>query len=237
MKRHWPALILALLAILVFRRVSSFGSVRQEGAQLATQLESLATANATAIPAQSTVGQPSAADLEQLHQRAARVYRLRGDVTMAQEELDKLAPTVTNLAARLQARTNQLEKQPEPEFPPGYLPRNELANRGNATPESAVETFLWAFTQGDFGTLKSLVVELENEPEQDPVGNQRRNQEIKSMFARFPGYRIVTREQFAPDKVKFAIETAPGSSTFDFILVLQNGFWKVLKAGPFFGTQ
>jgi hypothetical protein len=221
MKRHWPVIIFLVLGFVAARQHASLNSIRFEQASLTTELATLAHADPVHDTSAGFPPEISDAELESLRQSARRVYRLRGDVTMAQQQLDKLAPIVTNLTARLQARTNQIAKVTAPDFPPGYISRNELADRGNATPEAALETVWWALSHGNSQRLMELTAEMIGQTIPDDTKSA--DKEL-AMFRGFPGYRIV-RKQNTGDKVLLGIETVPGARVVDFGLIHTNDQW------------
>lgn len=221
MKHHWPVIILLVLGFAATRQQASLKKAQNARRSLNTELASLNRLDQAQDTTIDTQAEINGDEWEQLRQRARRVYQLRGDVTMAQQQLDKLTPVVANLTARLEARTNQLSQAATPEFPPGYIPRNELADRGNATPEAALETVWWALSHGNGQRLMELVFEMIGQKVPDIGSNPDQG---LSMFRGFPGYRIVRRKS-AGDKVSLGMETAPGARVVDFELVRTNGQW------------
>lgn len=224
MKRHWPAIILVLLAVVTTRRASSLNTHRDEHRQLSEELASIqATADQTGPPETKATALDSAG-LQSLRDGAFRVHQLRGEVTLAQQRFGNLAPLVTNLAAKLNARTNQVETGPSPEFPPGYFPRHALADRGTATPEAALETFWWAMSHGNLPKLFAVSAEAAGQPVPE---NPNREDDFTQLFRNFPGYQVVKRENGAAGQLVIGLRTAPGARVVDMILVPTNGQWLV----------
>jgi hypothetical protein len=224
MKRHWPLLMLLALGIAFVSRQSSLREHQAKRERLTGLLTSLASPPPLAISADQSPITTEVVDMQALRTNAFRVHQLRSEVTLARQRLDNLAPAVTDLAAKSHARTNQLEAKVVPEFPPGYRPRHELADRGNATPEAALETIWWAFTQGRAGRLNSLVLELAGRPSppEDVVAT-----DMREMFQRFPGFRIASQEVVEGNRLKVGIETGPGAKPHHFMLVATNNQWLV----------
>jgi hypothetical protein len=225
MKRHWPILIVVMLAVMAVKRQLSSDAARSEGEQLTTQLVSLNTSRSGSDVATNTTLQMEAVDLKALRDDAFRIHQLRGEVTLAQQRVGNLTPLVTNLAAKLHARTNQVENLLAPEFPPGYLPRHELADRGNATPEAALETFWWAMSRGNLPRLFAVAAEMAGQPvPENPSGE---GDGFTHMFRSFPGYQLVKRENSAAGRLIIGLRTAPEARVVDMILTHTNGQWLV----------
>jgi len=225
MKLYWPLLIVVILAMVSIRRGSSLAAHRDENLKLAGQLATVDVPLAAPDSINGAVPVVDKTELQSLGDEASRVHRLRGEVTLAQQRFDNLAPTIAKLAAKLRARTNQTEREPAPEFPPGYIPRHELADRGNATPDAALETFWWALSHGNGPRLFSVTAEMAGQtiPEDATGGND----SFMYMFRSFPGYRISTRGNAGSNQVVLRLETAPGAKVVDMVLIATNGQWLV----------
>ena len=224
MKHHWPILIVLVLAVMAVKRQASLGAGRSEHEQLTTQLASLNATNNISNVAAKTAPDMGAAELAALREQAFRIHQLRGEVTLVQQRFGNLAPLVTNLMAKLNARTNQVETGPAPEFPPGYFPRHELADRGTATPEAALETFWWAMSHGNLPKLFAVSAEMVGQPIPE---NPNREDDFTQLFRNFPGYQVVKRENGAAGRLVMGLQTAPGARVVDIILVPTNGQWLV----------
>lgn len=225
MNRHWPVLIVLVLAVVAVERQASSGAGRSEHRQLTARLASLGAGGGVSDVATNPAPQLGTADLQALRERAFRVHQLRGEVTLAQQRFDNLAPLVTNLANKLHARTNAVENEPTPEFPEGYLPRHKLADRGTATPEAALETFWWAMSRGNLPKLFAVSAETAGQPV--PENPNREDDGFTYMFRTFPGYQVVKQENGAAGQLVMGLRTAPGARVVDMILVLTNGQWLV----------
>lgn len=224
MRRHWPLLVVLLLLGFSWRQSRELNARRVDLGSLRNELAGFASTNSTAAPAPILEALPAPGELANLRASGARVHQLRGEVTLAQQRQDNLTGMVARLAAQLAARTNQSSQTKPPDFPPGYRPLHELGDRGNATPEAAVETFWWAFTQGKMAKLQGLVLESDGQPTppEDQVAD-----DMKSLFSRFPGFRIVSQETGAGGHVRVGIETGPGGKVFHLLLVPSDNRWFV----------
>ena len=225
MKRHWPILIIVVLAVMAVKRQASVSADQSDYQQLTARLASLNTSGDVSGVATNPVPQMEAVDLQALRDDAFRVHHLRGEVTLARQRFENLAPLVTNLAAKLYARTNVVDKEPTPEFPPGYLPRHELTDRGTATPEAALETFWWAMSRGNLPRLFAVAAETAGQPVPENPGGE--GDGFTHMFRSFPGYQVVKRDNGAAGRLVIGLQTAPGARVVDMILVPTNGQWLV----------
>lgn len=225
MKRHWPMLIVATLAVMAVKRQTSVDAGHSDYQELTTRLASLNMGHSVPDVATKPAPQMEAVDLQALRDDAFRIHQLRGEVTLAQQRVGNLTPLVTNLAAKLHARTNEVENLPAPEFPPGYFPRHELADRGTATPEAALETFWWAMSTGNLPKLYAVAAESAGQPA--PENPDQQDDSFEQRFRSFPGYQIVKRENSATGQLVIGLKTAPEARVVDMILIHTNGQWLV----------
>lgn len=225
MKRHWPMLIVVMLAVMAVKRQASVGAGQKDHQQLTARLASLNSSGGVSDVATNTTPQMEAVELQALRDDAFRIHQLRGEVTLAQQRVGNLAPLVTNLATKLHARTNQVEPAPAPDFPPGYFPRHELADRGTATPEAALETFWWAMSTGNLPKLYAVAAESAGQPA--PENPDQQDDSFEQRFRSFPGYQIVKRETSAAGQLVIGLRTAPEARVVDIILIHTNGQWLV----------
>ena len=224
MNRHWPLLIFLLLGAVSVRQASSTGAHRDQHRQLRRELESFTIRPDQTAPGGRAEMALTPRELQALRDDAFRVHQLRGEVTLAQQRVGNLAPLVTNLVAKLNARTHQAATGPAPAFPPGYFPRHELADRGTATPEAALETFWWAMSHGNLPKLFAVSAEMVGQPSPE---NPNREDDFTQLFRNFPGYQVVKRENGAAGRLVMGLQTAPGARVVDIILVPTNGQWLV----------
>lgn len=226
MKRHWPLLVISLLVVMIVRQTTALEARRAESNELVARLASMNTTLAkTAPPSRST--DLSTTELANLQQRAEGVHKLRGDVTMARQELEKLQSVVAKLAENHQTRSNQLAFAQAPVFPEGYRQSSALRNVGQASPEATLETFFHATISGDVELASPCLDELAGQKNLDVEARERTTDQMKQMFARFPGYQLVTREQLSPTKTRLGIRTSPEAKTILIILDLADRQWVI----------
>jgi len=226
MRRHWPLLVVVFIAVVITRQSSTLHARRAESVELVARLDSL-NAALTETAAQSRSTELSTTESTDLQQRAERVYQLRGDVTMARKEHEQITAVVEKLVKQNEARSNQLALAQAPEFPAGYQQGSALRNVGQASPEATVETFFRANIAGDIDLAIPCFDELAGQKNLDTDAKQRTTDQMKQMFARFPGYQLITREQLSPTKARLGIRTAPEAKTIHIVLNLTDRQWVI----------
>jgi len=98
-----------------------------------------------------------AGELDNLRRDKAELLRLRGEVTRLREQ----AATVARPPATATQRVRRERTAPPSPLAgqPGYVPAEQFANAGLATPEAALQTFFWALENPVGGRLlKTLVL-------------------------------------------------------------------------------
>ncbi len=189
----------ALLLALQQRR--ELAALRAAPARGAVALPSAASASPLDAPFQNR-GPSEAEHLELL--------RLRGQIKPLAERVAGVA-VLSNQNVRLQARLAAAKAAPA--FPPeGYIRRADAQNRGTATPESVIETFIWAAGNRDTNALLSCLVAPMRESMARQLAEQGADEFFKNQL-RIPGFRIVDRKDDGPDEVTLMVEFGPGLST------------------------
>ncbi|HAV65424.1 MAG TPA: hypothetical protein DCY13_23990 [Verrucomicrobiales bacterium] len=212
------------MGLATLRQASSVSELRATETELYAQLVAYRPVSQSSDSLQE-LPKLSAEDFDELRTRAAPVHRLRGETTLAQQRHDNLQAMVRQLIDKWEARTKPAEQKAPPEFPPGYRPRHELADRGTATPDAALETFWWAMSRGNLPKLFATSVEMAGQPvPENPNGE---GDGFTHMFRSFPGYQIAKRENGKAGTLLLGLQTAPGARVVDMILVPTNGQWLV----------
>jgi hypothetical protein len=186
---------------------------------LHTQVEKLeatkasARANPPAVPAQPASGD-GLSEPDKLE-----LLRLRAEVTRLRARQQELAPLrAENQALREQVR----QKSP----PPGYRRMQDVQFAGQATPEAALQSFIWAMGKGDTNALCQVLTEeaaedLMNDP------HQRRQRELFAAARIIPGYRLVEAQPRSTTEIALKVELLPGEATQEIIVRLQDGRWRM----------
>lgn len=232
MKLHWPIFVVVLLVLVAIRQTSRIHAIGIDQSELEGRLETLNTELAEIDRPLLPELVLSDADKEELRQRAERVHQLRGDVTMAHKEHERIKVAVEKLSKLYGARSNQLAFAQAPVFPNGYKPNgykpgSALHNVGQTSPEATVETFFHANIAGDIDLAIPCLNELAEQKNLDDAAKQRTTDQMKQMFSRFPGYQLIAREQLTPAKARLGIRTSPESKTIHIVLDLTDRIWVI----------
>jgi len=147
------------------------------------------------------------------------LLRLRAEVTRLRTRQQELAPLrAENQALREQVR----QKSP----PPGYLRMQDVQFAGQATPEAALQSFVWAMGRSDTNALcQVLTEEAAEDLMNDPL--QRRQRELFAAARFIPGYRLVEAQPRSTTEIALKVELLPGEGTQELIVLLQEGRWRM----------
>lgn len=158
---------------------------------------------------------------------AARVelMRLRSQVTELRERLRE-RDKVSNELRKLEAQVDAAGRYANGRFPAGFRRRQDARAVGAATPEAALETFLWAMEHRDTNAfLESIDPRLRNQfAEQLATGGG------DQFFAEgrvLPGFLIVGRTNVEPDMVELRVEAGVGGS-LPLKLRRVDGAWRLV---------
>jgi len=137
------------------------------------------------------------------------LLKLRGQVRPL---LDQLAErkSDTNRHSRLLDQISAIQKIKAPRGP-GYIPRSEARNLGNASPEASMETLLWAIQHRDTNVLFGVL----GSPMREGMAQQLADQGAEKFFKEaFPlsSLRIVGSRPVDADTALLIFETLPGES-------------------------
>lgn len=208
----------ALLGLVLQKRQAS--KLRQErvelGQELAARLHPASTAilpPETAVSAQATPLTP---------EEKLELMQLRNQVSTLRERQRELA-RVKEENARLRGELAGLTNNPGG-LPPGYVRGKDMEYAGTATPEAAVQSFLWCIENRDTNRLVNLMIpemrsQLVHELEQR--GTEAFLGDLSRVFSQF---RIISRAQTTPKSAEVLLEIAPGrTQTMKTLLI--DGAW------------
>ncbi len=152
------------------------------------------------------------------------LMELRNRVSEMRER-QRMIAVLSNQVAALRAQVAGLQNYAGGEVPPGYVRRLDAQNRGLASPEAALETFLWSITQRDPDSLSAVLT-----PERVEDLRRRMAEDAEAVFTdllTIPGFRIVGRVERGPDEVELRVETAPGVEQGGILARRVDGEWKL----------
>lgn len=227
-------LVVLAVATLLLMQQQTLSGLRTREFALQTAIQSerpAAPASAEpASPATPTTNNSTEAltDAERME-----LLRLRGEVTALNQRLGELS-SVEQRHEALKAQLDQARANPgsmEAVVPAGYILRTKARNVGRATPEAALETFLWACEHRDQKTLLNTI--STEKPEllrvlQDPA----KLQEMWEEFSKVPGLQPVGKTTQPDGSVAMQVAVLPGNtndlmSSEPVVARLINGQWKL----------
>jgi len=88
--------------------------------------------------------------------------------------------------------------------PPGFVGRNQLFDAGLATPEAALQTTIWAWSQGNFDRMLQCMTSDGGKDFKQEL--EKNHDEMAKLGAALPGYRIVETNAPSADEVIFKVE-------------------------------
>lgn len=141
---------------------------------------------------------------------AARVelMALRAKVTELQQRQRELAG-VSNENLRLRSSLAGVSNLVARGLPAGFTRLDDARNRGQATPEAALETFLWSTKSRDSNVFLALMPPPAREFMARQIGEQGADAFFREQ-GKAPGFRIVGRAENGTDDVELKVEVAPG---------------------------
>ncbi len=170
-------------------------------------------ANGGAGEAGSTPGSaaiPVVGDALPAAESRVELMALRAKVTELRERQKQLAGA-TGENARLRTRLATVKESVERGLPPDYIKRDQARNRGQTTPEFALETMLWAMQTGDTNAFLAVIPERARAA----VAPQLAAEGVVPFSKRngmLPGFRVVRRRELGPEDAELEVEWAPGAA-------------------------
>ena len=162
------------------------------------------------------------------------LLRLRGEVSrLRAQPLDtaKLRAENEQLAAEIKSGKFAPKRLADMD---GFVPREQWASAGLATPEAAVQSYFAAMALGDVDLfLRCLITEvaepMRREVERDPTGFRTAFQKSGRPFGAATGVRIAGRRHLSDDTVQLHVQFAAEGSSTPMILRRVGNEWKITK--------
>jgi hypothetical protein len=155
-------------------------------------------------------------EVRQLRSQGAQIERLR-------QENQRLASALNSLNSGKAKAFSEME---------GYVSKESLSHAGFATPEAALQTFLWAVREGRIDAVAECISPDGRPSFQAEFTNKTEEEQKKSLqqglgqLIRGSGYRVVDREQVGEDKVKLGIQAVVGGIIAKVVLRRVGNEWK-----------
>jgi hypothetical protein len=181
---------------------------------------------------------PDSAELEKLREENRDLPRLRSEVTQLRSQTKELESLRTEHAHLLTEATNlavQAGQTAPRVLPANFVSRAALMDAGLASPEAAVQTVLWAITQGNATRFTQCLVPSPqispqihfmgqwssgNQPEEIPSG-------LADQMTHFPGYAIAEKTTVSPSEVIISLQSSAGATVMPLKLRLVGNEWKL----------
>ena len=151
---------------------------------------------------------PAGANDEVLRLREANkdLPKLRNEVRQLRRRADEMAKLRAD-----NERLQNVSKQGAKQYPPDFVRRAALVDKGLATPEATIQTFMWAMTQGNVSRMKDCMsAEDAAKLSQQQSDDQMREDMAKAGKA-IPGFRIAGRHDISPSEVEITVEVMPSA--------------------------
>jgi hypothetical protein len=194
------AAVVALAIVLL--KQSSVARLRAEQAELShagTEAASLENDNGKLQSSSGTSAEAAALreqnkDLPKLRNEARQLRRKLDEWKALKAENDRLKARQADVASGKAA----------PDRPPGFIGRNQLFDAGLATPEAALQTTIWAWSQGNFDRMLQCMTSDGSKDFKAELDKNR--EEMTKIGAALPGYRVVERNAVSADEMIFKVE-------------------------------
>jgi hypothetical protein len=176
----------------------------------------------------------TAGEIARLRIENRDIHKLRGQISPAREKRKAIERMQTENAQmrekidKLKANPNATIVQPFP-----------LSNKGQATPETAIETMFWSMYQGDIETLSRvmpMMQELETIP---PEERTNKVTLLRAMAGTIGKLEILERKFDSPDVAHLSARITPreglgrgspfGGEEKTFVLLRTNDLWQIIR--------
>ena len=116
----------------------------------------------------------------------------------------------------------------------GFIPRENWASAGFATPEAAAQSFFAAIASGDLEQLlrcasPEAAKDLRQQIQEDPEQFQREQREELGRFAKVSGFRVAERRQLADDRIVLSLQFSAEGEAMPLPLRRVGSEWKIDK--------
>ena len=215
----------AVAATTLVMQHQSLGKMRIENESLRQQIAQQDQRSAANERSSNLVAQPNSSQTLPPDQ-FGELLRLRGEVGVLRNRTNELEKLITSLA-----NTRRTPAQP-PEVPPeDIFPRAAWKFSGNATPEAAFQSMIWALSRGDAKViLESYIPEVRNAQEKEWAEQpeaQLKDQLVNATIE-VTGFRILRRDAISDDEVFLTVFTeGKRASEGKFRVTKIEGEWKI----------
>jgi hypothetical protein len=159
------------------------------------------------------------------------IYKLRGQITQAREKRNELERMQAE-NVRLREQIKRIKANPGTSAHPF-----SLANKGQATPDAALETAFWTMYQGDLESLSRLMPMATTEYERMPPAEKTNSiAMLRAMASTIEKLEILDRKSDSPDEAYLTVQIIPRegmnlafpSRQSTFVLRRTNSIWQIV---------
>jgi hypothetical protein len=116
--------------------------------------------------------------------------------------------------------------------PPGFTPREALADVGTTSPEAVVQTTFWAMCEGNVARLLEcasprLIQRQKLDVLQDRLKQETAAKEMRNSLRGFAYFRIIERIDIAPDQAQVKLQSSENGPLVTMTVVRIRGEWKL----------
>lgn len=171
----------------------------------------------------------SAEDIERLREENRDIHKLRGQISQAREKrrgFEKMQAENAQLRKRIAEVKANPDAVKTETFP--------LSNKGQSTPEAAVETLFWSMYHGDMESLTRVRPMLTREFEKMPAEERTSNvMLLRAVASTIQGLEILDRRFPSADEAQLDVRVKerekPGWDQQMFTLRRSNGLWQIVS--------
>lgn len=202
---------------------------RLEARRVVQSAEKASAGSASAVP------KVTAEDIERLREKNRDIHRLRGQITLAREKRRAFEKMQAE-NAQMREKIARFKANPDAAKTEPFL----LSNKGQATPEAAVETMFWAMYQGDIESLSRLMPMMTREFERMPAEERTNNVTLlRAMASNIGRFEITDRKFPSPDEAHVDVRIRHreinseipmlGQDHQTFVLRRSNEVWQIVS--------
>lgn len=227
------AIAVAAAALMALTQRGQINAARTELKRLESSTP-VQSSNPSVATTGSTIIAVTQDDISRLRAETRGIYKLRGQISQAREKR-KAVEKLQAENAQLREKIDQLKANPNAALAEPF----PLSNKGQATPEAALETTFWSMYQGDIESL-ARVMPMATAGIEKMSSEERTNNItlLRAMAATIGKLEISERKFDSPDEAHLTVRISPREgmdlqlpSSRDettFVLRRTNNLWLVV---------
>lgn len=152
-------------------------------------------------------------EIARLQRNQGELLRLRGEIGVMRQQMDS-----QRLQAGQTAAPPKQIQNTSSHAPGAYIAKDQLANFGYATPETALETIFWGMLHSTYDQVNEGLSPEELAQELKNTKGRENFESNRNKFAQaFKGMQIVARKPLGDDKteLKFKVDLDPAANSLD----------------------